>query len=83
MRHLICAFDDNSQLFFRDLPIVAVVLDPILAPRLRSHQIEGKTSATHHSFSSLLGIVGVKFMYECVMGLRKHEGQGCILADEM
>ncbi|KAJ7928623.1 SNF2 family N-terminal domain-containing protein [Mycena leptocephala] len=50
----------------KDLPIVAVVLDPILAPRLRSHQIEG-----------------VKFMYECVMGLRKHEGQGCILADEM
>ncbi|KAH8119362.1 P-loop containing nucleoside triphosphate hydrolase protein [Phellopilus nigrolimitatus] len=26
---------------------------------------------------------GVKFMYECVMGLGKHEGQGCILADEM
>ncbi|KAI5123982.1 hypothetical protein M0805_006394 [Coniferiporia weirii] len=26
---------------------------------------------------------GVKFMYECVMGLRNHEGQGCILADEM
>ncbi|KAG6862304.1 hypothetical protein C0995_016002 [Termitomyces sp. Mi166 len=26
---------------------------------------------------------GVKFMYESVMGLRKHEGQGCILADEM
>ncbi|KAG6819674.1 hypothetical protein H0H93_009707 [Arthromyces matolae] len=26
---------------------------------------------------------GVKFMYEAVMGLRKHEGQGCILADEM
>jgi DNA repair and recombination protein RAD54B len=22
-------------------------------------------------------------MYDCVMGLRKHEGQGCILADEM
>lgn len=22
-------------------------------------------------------------MYECVMGMRKHEGQGCILADEM
>ncbi|KAJ7782862.1 P-loop containing nucleoside triphosphate hydrolase protein [Mycena metata] len=50
----------------KDLPIVAVVLDPILAPRMRAHQIEG-----------------VKFMYECVMGLRKHEGQGCILADEM
>ncbi|VDC03609.1 unnamed protein product [Peniophora sp. CBMAI 1063] len=28
-------------------------------------------------------VEGVKFMYECVMGLRKHEGQGCILADEM
>ncbi|EKM80843.1 hypothetical protein AGABI1DRAFT_71424 [Agaricus bisporus var. burnettii JB137-S8] len=26
---------------------------------------------------------GVKFLYECVMGLSKHEGQGCILADEM
>ncbi|KAF8520381.1 SNF2 family N-terminal domain-containing protein [Hysterangium stoloniferum] len=26
---------------------------------------------------------GVKFLYECVMGMRKHEGQGCILADEM
>ncbi|KAJ7647498.1 SNF2 family N-terminal domain-containing protein [Roridomyces roridus] len=50
----------------KDLPVVAVVLDPILAPRLRPHQIEG-----------------VKFMYECVMGLKKHEGQGCILADEM
>ncbi|KAJ7039247.1 SNF2 family N-terminal domain-containing protein [Mycena alexandri] len=50
----------------KELPIVAVVLDPILAPRMRAHQIEG-----------------VKFMYECVMGLRKHEGQGCILADEM
>ncbi|KAJ6495564.1 SNF2 family N-terminal domain-containing protein [Mycena vitilis] len=50
----------------KDLPVVAVVLDPILTPRLRAHQLEG-----------------VKFMYECVMGLRKHEGQGCILADEM
>ncbi|KIY62493.1 hypothetical protein CYLTODRAFT_438881 [Cylindrobasidium torrendii FP15055 ss-10] len=28
-------------------------------------------------------VEGIKFMYECVMGLRKHEGQGCILADEM
>ncbi|THV06782.1 hypothetical protein K435DRAFT_834087 [Dendrothele bispora CBS 962.96] len=26
---------------------------------------------------------GVRFMYECVMGLRRHEGCGCILADEM
>ncbi|KAF9245007.1 P-loop containing nucleoside triphosphate hydrolase protein [Melanogaster broomeanus] len=28
-------------------------------------------------------IEGVRFLYECVMGLRKHEGQGCILADDM
>ncbi|TFK75322.1 hypothetical protein BDN72DRAFT_511952 [Pluteus cervinus] len=26
---------------------------------------------------------GVRFMYESVMGLRRHEGQGCILADDM
>lgn len=26
---------------------------------------------------------GVKFMYECVMGMRNFEGQGAILADEM
>ncbi len=26
---------------------------------------------------------GVKFMYECVMGMRKMEATGCILADEM
>ncbi|KAJ3749171.1 SNF2 family N-terminal domain-containing protein [Lentinula detonsa] len=50
----------------KERPVVPVVLDPILARRLRPHQREG-----------------VKFMYECVMGLRKHEGQGCILADEM
>ncbi|OSX66624.1 hypothetical protein POSPLADRAFT_1044000 [Postia placenta MAD-698-R-SB12] len=50
----------------KNLPMVDVVIDPILARRLRPHQVEG-----------------VKFMYECVMGLRKHEGNGCILADEM
>ncbi|KZT04627.1 uncharacterized protein LAESUDRAFT_727800 [Laetiporus sulphureus 93-53] len=50
----------------RNLPVVDVVIDPIVARRARPHQIEG-----------------VKFMYECVMGLRKHEGNGCILADEM
>ncbi|WVQ71035.1 hypothetical protein IAR50_000560 [Cryptococcus sp. DSM 104548] len=26
---------------------------------------------------------GVKFMYECVMGMTQAEGEGCILADEM
>jgi len=28
-------------------------------------------------------IEGIKFLYECVMGYRSHDGQGCILADEM
>ncbi|KIK68828.1 hypothetical protein GYMLUDRAFT_153158 [Collybiopsis luxurians FD-317 M1] len=50
----------------KDRRVVPVVLDPILAKRMRPHQHEG-----------------IKFMYESVMGLRKHEGQGCILADEM
>ncbi|EGN99526.1 hypothetical protein SERLA73DRAFT_72346 [Serpula lacrymans var. lacrymans S7.3] len=50
----------------KNLPIVPVVLDPIIARYLRPHQVEG-----------------VRFLYDCVMGLRKHEGQGCILADEM
>ncbi|KAN0134016.1 P-loop containing nucleoside triphosphate hydrolase protein [Lactarius tabidus] len=59
--------EEHSNKFnTKSLPIVPVVIDPILARRLRPHQVEG-----------------VKFMYECVMGLRKHEGQGCILADEM
>ncbi|KAI9463687.1 P-loop containing nucleoside triphosphate hydrolase protein [Lactarius psammicola] len=59
--------EEHSNRFNKkSLPIVPVVIDPVLARRLRPHQLEG-----------------VKFMYECVMGLRKHEGQGCILADEM
>ncbi|KAF8920583.1 SNF2 family N-terminal domain-containing protein [Mucidula mucida] len=50
----------------KNRPVVPVVLDPVVAQKLRPHQVEG-----------------VKFMYESIMGLRKHEGQGCILADEM
>lgn len=26
---------------------------------------------------------GVRFMYECVMGLKSYDGNGCILADDM
>ncbi|KAI0940481.1 hypothetical protein AcW1_003665 [Taiwanofungus camphoratus] len=58
--------EQASKFNKKNLPVVAVVIDPILARRLRPYQIEG-----------------VRFLYECVMGLRKHEGQGCILADEM
>ena len=50
----------------RHQPVVPVVIDPLLARKLRPHQIEG-----------------VKFMYESVMGMRGHDGKGCILADEM
>ncbi|EIW61952.1 uncharacterized protein TRAVEDRAFT_57102 [Trametes versicolor FP-101664 SS1] len=50
----------------KNLPVVPVVIDPVIARHLRPHQREG-----------------VQFLYECVMGLRKHEGQGSILADEM
>ena len=28
-------------------------------------------------------VEGVRFMYECVMGLREQGKHGCILADEM
>ena len=40
-------------------------------------------AATPSRYSRAIALLGVQFMYECVMGLRKHEGQGCILADEM
>lgn len=46
--------------------IVDVVVDPLLAKKLRPHQREG-----------------VKFLYECVMGLRDYNGQGALLADDM
>ena len=67
----------------RSLPIVPVVIDPILARRLRPHQIEGHLTFLPMGMANSEAISGVKFMYDCVMGLRKHEGQGCILADEM
>ncbi|GJE96776.1 DEAD/DEAH box helicase [Phanerochaete sordida] len=50
----------------KNVPVVPVVIDPIIARKLRPHQIEG-----------------VKFMYECVMAMRGHDGRGAILADEM
>ena len=70
--------------FSRSLPIVPVVIDPVLARRLRPHQVEGQLAfALALKVNSHKAVSGVKFMYDCVMGLRKHEGQGCILADEM
>jgi len=63
--------------------MVPVVIDPILACRLRPHQIEGHLTFLPRGTANSEVISGVKFMYDCVLGLRKHEGQGCILADEM
>jgi DNA repair and recombination protein RAD54B len=67
----------------RSLPTVPVVIDPILARRLRPHQVEGLLAYPLVLEVNFHTVLGVKFMYDCVMGLRKHEGQGCILADEM
>ena len=69
--------------FSRSLPIVPVVIDPVLARRLRPHQVEGQLAYPLVLEVNFHTASGVKFMYDCVMGLRKHEGQGCILADEM
>jgi DNA repair and recombination protein RAD54B len=69
--------------FPRSLPTVPVVIDPILARRLRPHQVEGQVAYRPVIEVKSHTVSGIKFMYDCVMGLRKHEGQGCILADEM
>ena len=62
--------------------MVPVVIDPILAMKLRPHQIEGSGFYGFHRKSDSDLPLGIKFMYECVMGI-KHDGKGCILADEM
>jgi len=69
----------------RNLAVVPVVVDPILSRKMRPHQKEGtclfcSRPAIYVKYTTSTGVM---FMYESVMGLRKHEGQGCILADEM
>ena len=74
----------DNETSLRSLPVVPVVVDPVLSRHLRPHQKEGTHQhSSEHSIEVLIHLIGVQFMYECVMGLRKHEGQGCILADEM
>jgi DNA repair and recombination protein RAD54B len=46
------------------------IVDVVLDPILGKHLREHQRE-------------GVKFLYECVMGLRGFDGEGCILADEM
>ncbi|KAG0142161.1 hypothetical protein CROQUDRAFT_97881 [Cronartium quercuum f. sp. fusiforme G11] len=48
----------------------APVVDVVLDPRL-------SRCMRPHQFD------GVKFMYECTMGMREHDASGCILADTM
>lgn len=54
----------------RDCPRGKEIVDIVLDPFLGQHLREHQRE-------------GVKFMYECVMGMRDFNGQGAILADEM
>lgn len=53
-----------------NVPIGKEIVDVVVDPLLTQHLREHQRE-------------GVKFLYECVMGLRNFEGQGAILADEM
>lgn len=68
-------FDPNAEgalVFARPkyAPKGRQLVDVVLDPRL------GKLLRPHQR-------EGVKFLYECVMGMRDYDGQGCILADDM
>lgn len=54
----------------RQVPAGRQLVDVVLDPLL------GKLLRPHQK-------AGVQFLYECVMGLRDFNGQGCILADDM
>lgn len=54
----------------RNVPKGKQVVDVVVDPYLAKHLREHQRE-------------GVKFMYECVMGMRDFDGQGAILADEM
>ena len=68
-------FDPNTEgaLVFakpKSAPKGRQIVDVVLDPRLSKHLRPHQRE-------------GVKFLYECVMGLRDYDGQGCILADDM
>lgn len=54
----------------KNVPKGKQVVDVVIDPLLTKHLREHQ-------------LEGVKFMYECVMGMRDYDGQGAILADEM
>ncbi|KAL3425576.1 DNA repair and recombination protein rad54 [Phlyctema vagabunda] len=53
-----------------DIPKGKQVVDVVIDPFLNQHLREHQRE-------------GVKFLYECVMGMREFNGQGAVLADEM
>lgn len=53
-----------------NIPMGKEIVDVVVDPLLTQHLREHQRE-------------GVKFLYECVMGMRNFEGQGAILADEM
>lgn len=54
----------------KEVPRGKEIVDVVLDPFLGQHLREHQRE-------------GVKFMYECVMGMRPYDGSGCLLADEM
>ena len=54
----------------KNVPKGKEIVDVVVDPLLTQHLREHQRE-------------GVKFMYECVMGMREFDGQGAILADEM
>ena len=69
--------------------LVDVVIDPVLSDKMRPHQKDGVKVRPARvqvplplSGLTTLSIL-LQFMYECIMALRKVEGSGAILADEM
>lgn len=62
------------------------MLDPLLGDRMREHQklgLKASSSAFCLMTASTDLSTTLKFMYDCVMGMKKVEGQGVIMADEM
>ena len=82
-RHVV---DSMGIRLTRNASIVDVVVDPQLSSLLRPHQREGvkvRTRAVKSPLRPADTCSMLKFMYECIMGMKKMEGTGCILADEM
>lgn len=60
---------------------------PCVLPRWRHlilcHFLYMFSSAPHISLEFFSRLQGVQFVFDCCMGLRPYDGEGCILADDM